>query len=196
VRIAIATISFLLAFTAANVARAQDARVETFQRVCIEARENFEASEVAALRRGWVTVSEDARPELERIFEFARNADSVETPIRRLQAYSNNQFTDTAIVLSEMIIQGRLINGCYVYDFAATEPLAPEIFVQIVGSPPTEAHFQPGLIVMQKWVAPSAFIGVATLRAGFVPAGSEAGEQVGIVGLALALTSVSQGRAQ
>ncbi len=176
----------------ATTAHAQDVRVATFQRVCIDAREGFAVGEATALRAGWIAVSERSRPELVRIFEFARTADTAETPISRLQAYANRQLEGVAVVLSEMTIQGRLINGCYVYDFAATEALAPEVFIQIVGSQPTEAHNRPGLVVMQKWVAPATLEGVATLRAGYVPQGSEAGEQVGIVGLALAITSFSQ----
>ena len=180
----------------ATAAHAQDARVDTFRSICINARESFATTEAAALSQGWVAVSETSRPELRRMFEFVRGAIPADVPVSALRAYGNERFADGAIVLTELTVQSQPVHGCYVYDFSATERIAPEVFVQIVGAEPTETQNLPGEIFLQKWIGPASLDGVASMRIGFIPRGSEAGAQVGLVGLSLALTSFSQTNAQ
>jgi hypothetical protein len=186
-----ALVAFLAMVGSASGAHAQDAVVQTFVSVCIEGRASFAVSEAAALRSGWVTVEEAHRPELQTLFGFVRSNLPVNTPVSQLQAYGSDQ-SNAVIVLTELTVQGHLVNGCYVYDFDATVPLAPEVFVQIMGEQPTESQSIPGEIVMQKWIGPAALEGVATLRVAFIVPGSESGRQTGLVGLALASTSFTR----
>ena len=186
-----ALVAFLAMVGSASGAHAQDAVVQTFVSVCIEGRASFAASEAVALRSNWVAVGEAHRPELQTLFGFVRSNIPANTPVSQLQAYGSDQ-SNAVIVLTELTVQGHLVNGCYVYDFDATAPLAPEAFVQIMGEQPTESQNIPGEIVMQKWIGPAAFEGIATLRVAFIVPGSESGRQTGLVGLALASTSFTR----
>jgi hypothetical protein len=189
VALAVAVITTLTGTTSAET---QDPRVDTFQRVCIESRTNYAASATAAEALGWAPASDAVRPELQRIFEIARGFDLGEASMSQLQAYNRAGEEGIFVVLSEITMQGRPLNGCYVYDFDAAQPIPPDVFTSLLGSPPNEAIHEPGIITSQKWVGPAALPNVATLRVAFVYEGGEAAQFGGFDGVALAITSMSQ----
>ena len=188
---ALLTAAVMMMMIGMESAEAQDIRVETFQHVCVEARTNYVASAAAAEALGWSPVTEAVRPELQRIFEVSRSFDLGEASMTRLQAYSRSGYESVFVVLSEVAMPSQLLNGCYVYDFDATEPIPSDLFTSLLGSPPNEAIHQAGIITSQKWIGPERLPNVATLRVAFIPEGSEAGQIGGFDGIALALTSLS-----
>jgi hypothetical protein len=176
----------------ASGAHAQDLRVDAFQQICLDARQNYATSAQAAGALGWTPTNESVRPELQRIFAIARTADTPATPMSELQAFGRADQTSVFLVLSELTVSGQLVNGCYLYDFAATAPVPSGIFVERLGVPANEAITEPSIVISQKWVRPAALPNVATLRVGYIPERSELVEAAGFNGVALAVTSMSQ----
>ena len=79
--------------------------------------------------------------------------------------------------------------GCYVYDFAATTPLAPELFNDWLGGPPAAQMNEPGNAVGYQWETPSTLPGTWDVYSTFIAEGGAGAKETGFSGLVMKITS-------
>jgi hypothetical protein len=161
-----------------------------FNDICIAGRESFAQTESRALAAGWTLAPDDIHPNVARIMAISRGASVPQASNVVMRAYAHPE-RPQYIVLTGMNVSGSPVNGCYIYDFGATQ--LPDLgALEASLGVPTERISEPGIVDSKKWVGPAALPSVATLRVGYFPLGSPAEAQLGFNGLVLALTSMSR----
>ena len=185
----IAAAAFLLA---ATPALAEDAHVSIFRSTCIDGRASYDATRQQATSGRWTAIAENANPNVARIMSTSRAAMAERgagSALRRSQVFSQ-PFQDHALylVLTE-VDTGRIVIGCYLYDFDATAPLTDNLF----GSPgtPTRAVNQGGM-VGNTWNEPPSLPGALTIRNIFAAPGSPAADAMHAPGLVLSTSSLAR----
>lgn len=162
---------------AVSVRVTDGAALAIFDEVCIEGRESFAQTESRALASGWTQVPDDVHPNVARIMAISRGAEVLGASNILMHAYAHSSRSQY-MVLTSLTVSGVPVNGCYIYDFGVSGLPEPSDLEASLGEP-SERTSQPGVVDAKKWVRPSPFPTVATLRMGYFPAGSPAVEQVG-----------------
>lgn len=165
------------------------AALALFNDICVEGRQSFAQTEARAAARGWVVAADGVHPATARIAAIARGSDIGASSVV-MHVYAHPQHAEY-VMLTDIVISGDRLNGCYVYDFqAAGIPDLTGLQARL-GAPP-ESTVQAGVIDSRHWTPPPALPSVATLRVGYIPQGSPAEPQAGFTGLAIAITSMSR----
>lgn len=170
--------------------------VGQFIDACIASRTSLADNKAAAEAAGWVTVADNANPELGSIIGFSNQAAA---DIR-----ANNGEFDSAVyqkpvdgVMHYLIVSDALIGygparenilGCYLYDFDAATPPDPDAVTTLVGAEPTAYQIDEDVASWQ-WNAPQKFPGVMDIYLTYVPDGSQYQTQYGFSGLVLQLNT-------
>lgn len=173
----------------ASTLQSSDPTLSIFSDVCVEGRQNFAESERRAIAAGWVVAPDDVNPSLAHIMSISRAAAS-QMPGGILHAYSHAGRSQY-IVLTSLVVSGIPANGCYVYNFGASQLPDVSAMEARLGAP-TEVTSQAGVAEIRAWTRPSALSDVAALRLAYFPPGSPAETQVGFSGLAFSMTSFSR----
>jgi len=169
-----------------------DIRVDTFREVCVSARANYATSRTAAVERGWTVVDGTQSAELQTVMRTARTAHAQGTVVQNLEAFGRGEGS-VYVMLSELVVDGTRVNGCYVYDFEASGAVPASAFADLLPDPPSDERNIEGVLMTQKWDRPRLLSGVVHIRSGYIPSGSPAVQSTGFDGLALTVTSVSVG---
>jgi len=170
--------------------------VSQFADACAAARTSFADNKAAAEGAGWVTVADNANPELGAIIGFSNQAAA--------DIKANNGTFDSAVyqkpvdgrmhylILSDALIdygpRRQNILGCYLYDFDATAAPDPEAVTALVGAEPTASQVDEDVSSWQ-WNQPQKFAGVMDIYLTFVPDESQYKAQYGFSGLVLQLNT-------
>lgn len=170
--------------------------VSQFADACTTARTTLADNKAAAEAAGWVTVADNANPELGSIIGFSNQAAA---DIR-----ANNGEFDSAVyqkpvdgVMHYLIVSDALIGygparenilGCYLYGFDAVTPPDPDAVTALVGAEPTAYQIDEDVASWQ-WNAPQKFPGVMDIYLTYVPDGSQYQTQYGFSGLVLQLNT-------
>jgi hypothetical protein len=190
VRIEITSLlSGLLAFAAVVPALAgSDARVEAFRTACIPDRQDFEAILVRASPDGWKLVTGEAHPALKAV--LAASVDPGASGSNSIRAFREEIAGRPTFLVTSRVTSGQyVLVGCYLYDFAATTPLAPELFNDWLGGPPAAEMNEPGNAVGYQWETPQTLPGTWDVYATFIAEGGAGARETGFSGLAMKITS-------
>jgi len=177
-----------LAIAAVPVAAASDARVEAFRAACISDRQDFEAILVRASSDGWQVVTGEADPALKTV--LAASADPDAGSSNSIRAFRKKIDGRPTFLVTSRVTSGQyVLVGCYLYDFAATTPLAPELFNDWLDGPPAAEMNEPGNAVGYQWETPKALPGTWDVYATFIAAGGSGAKETGFSGLVMKITS-------
>jgi hypothetical protein len=139
-----------VAIAAVPVSAASDARVEAFRAACISDRQDFEAILVRASSGGWKVVTGEADPALKAV--LAASADPAAGSANSIRAFRKEIDGRPTFLVTSRVTSGQyVLVGCYLYDFTATTPLAPELFNDWLGGPPAAEMNEPGNAVGYQW---------------------------------------------
>jgi hypothetical protein len=124
---------------------------------------------------------------------LAKSAQAGQNPDIRLSvATYQRQIGERSYYLAVVLAGSTLVDlvGCYLYDFAADQPMMPRLLIDWLEGVPNETKYVPGTIIASKWDQPTGLPGTIDVFTAFVPAGSGLVSEVGFSGLVLKLTSV------
>jgi hypothetical protein len=190
-RCVLAGTAWLLLGAAALADTTGDVRLDAFRDVCVPQRHDLAAMQALAATI-WSSVGDDADETLARVMEAARKGMTpapgekmigIAVPYRR-EIDGRPLF----LVLTNIRLEQAEINGCFLYDFAATVPLDAALVSGWLKESPTETVNEPGVMEGNTWTA-AEYPGVVDLRSGFIPPGSPAQAIAGFSGVALALSA-------
>jgi hypothetical protein len=203
IRAAIAAVLFAPLSTTQGAAQpAPDPRLAAFEAACLDGYRNPEIRAAVIAAAGWSPVADNVDPALGRLMAISREAmvqsEEEDGFAGSISAYGRRLAGGEAyLVTTELDMAadaGRKIDllGCYLYDFAADAPLPVSLITFRFDERPAEVVDQPGVIVAQVWNI-ERIEGVWELRSTFIPPGSPAAGVTGFTGLAISLTSTSEG---
>lgn len=177
-----------LASAAVAASPANDTRVEAFRAACIPDRQDFEAILVRASSAGWKVVTGEADPALKTV--LATSADPAASSSNSIRAFRKEIDGRPTFLVTSRVTSGQyVLVGCYLYDFAATTPLAPELFNDWLGGPPAAEMNQPGNAVGYQWQTPQTLPGTWDVYATFIAEGGAGAKETGLSGLVMKITS-------
>jgi hypothetical protein len=170
--------------------------VSQFAEACTTARTSHADNKAAVEAAGWVTVADNAHPELGSIIGFSNQA--------AVDIRANNGEFESAVyqkpigeVMHYLIVSDALIGygparenilGCYLYNFdSATQP-DPEAVTVLTGVKPTAYQVDQDVASWQ-WNAPQKFAGVMDIYLTYVPEESQYRTQYGFSGVVLQLNT-------
>ena len=183
----------LLAATGPGPAQANAysaAFVDAFAKACAPQRESYDGSLAQARSEGWSPVDVASNDELAAVMgksdagldearaeglamDFRYQAFAREIDGRQLHLLVSYAESD---VIDEV--------GCYLYDFAASEPVDRAAVSGFIGAEPTEVLDDPG-IVSAVWAPPASMPRTLDTYLTYIPAGSEHVEAGGFDGVVL-----------
>ena len=167
---------------------ATDARVAAFRATCIPDRQDFEAILVRASADGWKVVTGDADPELKAVLDAS--LDGSAGTGSAIHSFRKDIDSRAIFLVASRVTFGRyILVGCYLYDFAATTPLAPELFNDWLGGPPAAQMNEPGNAVGYQWETPKTLPGTWDVYATFIAEGGAGQKEIGFSGLVMKITS-------
>jgi hypothetical protein len=177
-----------VAIAAVPVSAASDARVEAFRAACISDRQDFEAILVRASSDGWKVVTGESDPALKAV--LAASADSAAGSSNSIRAFRKEIDGRPTFLVTSRVTSGQyVLVGCYLYDFTATTPLAPELFNDWLGGPPAAEMNEPGNAVGYQWETPQTLPGTWDVYATFIAEGGAGAKETGFSGLVMKITS-------
>jgi hypothetical protein len=177
-----------VAIAAVPVSAASDARVEAFRAACISDRQDFEAILVRASSDGWKVVTGEADPALKAV--LAASAGSAAGSSNSIRAFRKEIDGRPTFLVTSRVTSGQyVLVGCYLYDFTATTPLAPELFNDWLGGPPAAEMNEPGNAVGYQWETPQTLPGTWDVYATFIAEGGAGAKETGFSGLVMKITS-------
>jgi hypothetical protein len=177
-----------VAIAAVPVSAASDARVDAFRAACISDRQDFEAILVRASSDGWKVVTGETDPALKAV--LAASADSAAGSANSIRAFRKEIDGRPTFLVTSRVTSGQyVLVGCYLYDFTATTPLAPELFNEWLGGPPAAEMNEPGNAVGYQWETPQTLPGTWDVYATFIAEGGAGAKETGFSGLVMKITS-------
>jgi hypothetical protein len=177
-----------VAIAAVPVSAASDARVEAFRAACISDRQDFEAILVRASSGGRKVVTGEADPALKAV--LAASADPAAGSANSIRAFRKEIDGRPTFLVTSRVTSGQyVLVGCYLYDFTATTPLAPELFNDWLGGPPAAEMNEPGNAVGYQWETPQTLPGTWDVYATFIAEGGAGAKETGFSGLVMKITS-------
>jgi hypothetical protein len=177
-----------VAIAAVPVSAASDARVEAFRAACISDRQDFEAILVRASSGGWKVVTGEADPALKAV--LAASADPAAGSANSIRAFRKEIDGRPTFLVTSRVTSGQyVLVGCYLYDFTATTPLAPELFNDWLGGPPAAEMNEPGNAVGYQWETPQTLPGTWDVYATFIAEGGAGAKETGFSGVVMKITS-------
>jgi hypothetical protein len=177
-----------VAIAAVPVSAASDARVEAFRAACISERQDFEAILVRASSDGWKVVTGESDPALKAV--LAASAGSAAGSSNSIRAFRKEIDGRPTFLVTSRVTSGQyVLVGCYLYDFTATTPLAPELFNDWLGGPPAAEMNEPGNAVGYQWETPQTLPGTWDVYATFIAEGGAGAKETGFSGLVMKITS-------
>jgi hypothetical protein len=177
-----------VAIAAVPVSAASDARVEAFRAACISERQDFEAILVRASSDGWKVVTGETDPALKAV--LAASTDSAAGSANSIRAFRKEIDGRPTFLVTSRVTSGQyVLVGCYLYDFTATTPLAPELFNDWLGGPPAAEMNEPGNAVGYQWETPQTLPGTWDVYATFIAEGGAGAKETGFSGLVMKITS-------
>jgi hypothetical protein len=179
----VAAVSLLAA--AADPA-ADRALLQAFEAPCRHVRD-FAKIKAGALAGGWAEIAEDADPRVARLSKLGR--DEVGSEGKLYGATYRRSHAGRAVFLIVSRFEdkdGVWGNGCRVYDFDASEAIAPETAEAWIGKPPTGTQVVPGGTkhLWEPWVSGQSF------ELNYMPAGGEVEQRFGLRGVILVAQAI------
>ncbi len=189
--------SLMLAAPAANAA-GDNAIVDAFGKACLPERLSFEKSSTRAEAIGWKQVLQSDNPELANViakgvaaandpenpdWKMAYSLFSKQTGNRRLYLVVTRFYAPEVLTLI----------GCYVYDFNASKPIAPEAVSKLLDhtiaystlDKTGDAYIDPSQIVSYVWGPPPSLPRQFDTYLSFIPENSPLVEKTGFSGIVL-----------
>lgn len=160
-----------------------------FKGLCTPDLTNTETLLKTARSQGWQPVTPDADPQLKKVLAMSQSS---KVKPKRLRPLGKTTKAGTIFaVLTGVELQGRSFNGCYVYDFSATERVKTQALASWIGIPPTQSRDHSG-VFGERWKLPKKFPGYVMIKNGYFAASSIATKQMGLTGVALAATAAAK----
>ncbi|MGH1419512.1 MAG: hypothetical protein ACRBCJ_11705 [Hyphomicrobiaceae bacterium] len=160
-----------------------------FKALCTPDLTNTENLFKTARSQGWQPVTPDVDPQLKQVLAMSQSS---KVKPKRLRPLGMKTKAGTFFaVLTGVEIQGRNFNGCYVYDFSATERVETQAMASWIGTPPTQSRNHGG-VFGERWKLPKKFPGYVMIKNGYFAASSIATKQTGLTGVALAATAAAK----
>ena len=169
-----------------------DSRAIAFRDDCASSLNDYAKTQRTVLASGWKSVESDKHPELEAVMSFAQKLDPNLIAKSEFQSYVKDlDGIAIYLVLAHVPFEEKFLNGCYVYGFDDSKIDRSSVISVWLGADPTETVNHPGLIQQNKWIGPTKFPHLATVRVGAIPDGSSVADETGFSGAIWAATSVS-----
>ena len=168
-----------------------DPRVDAFRAACIPDRQNYEGLKARALAEGWAPVRAGVNAELDAMLGRSEAVEFEPGMDAALASYAARVAGgDAYLILTSVTSEPIDLIGCYLYDFAATEPIPPEVVSEWLGAPPSETVDEPSVIVGQTWETPALLPGAWDVYLAYLPEGGGASDFAGFSGVLIKITSV------
>lgn len=183
------TIAIGFCFQAA--AAATDPRIDAFRETCIADRQDYDALKEHALAEGWAPAGAGVDAELDALLAESATIELDPGMSAMLESYLKTVAGgDTYLVLTYFESEQANLVSCYVYDFTATAPIAPDAITDWLGAPPSDVVDQPSVIIGYTWSAPERLPGTWDVFLTFLPEGGPASAMTGFSGLLIKITSI------
>lgn len=171
---------------------------ETFRAACVPQRLSYEGTIAEAVGLGWARFDPVGHPEFGAV--MAKSAEALKDAGEDLpgMSYRHETFAreveGRALHLVVSFMESEYLDavGCYLYDFAATEPVAAATVTNILGIKPAQAH-RDETMVAYVWGPPPSMPRTLDTYLIFVPAGSPYAEQAGFDGQVLKFSTSAAG---
>ncbi len=166
-----------------------DVRFEAFRDVCVDDRHDYAALQIRVLAEGWRPAGARDHPELEALLGRSAALELAGDAGASLESYGKPVGTTNAyLVLTHLVSEQIDLVGCFLYDFAAAEPIDPDIISAWIGAAPSDTVDQPDVIIGHSWNAPESLPGTWDVYLAFLPEGSAAAAEAGVSGIGLRIT--------
>ena len=188
--------SFAAMLALAATAAEADARVDAFQSVCIEDRQDYDALTVTVIKAGWDEAVPGDHQELDALLQAAADSLAEEEAEDYLTGYKLAAFKkpldQRMVYLLLTRIDSEYIDlvSCSLYDLDGDQPINPFLISEWLGQVPGERINQPGVISAQTWGSPEKLPGTWDVYSAFLPEGGAASALTGFSGTLLKITSV------
>ena len=165
--------------------------VETFREACVPERLNYERTVGLAKTLGWVAVEPSSHPEFAKVMEHSAKrleeakADGLELSFRHVALARKVESRDLHLIVS--FAESEFLDqiGCYLYDFAATEPVDAAAVGQMLGIAVPAQSMETEEIVSHVWGPPPKMARTLDTYLTYIPAGSPHVEKTGFDGVVL-----------
>ena len=172
-------------------AAATDPRIEAFRDACIADRQDYAALKQRALAEGWTPARPGMDAELDALLAESATVELDPGMSAMLETYLKTVAGGEAfLVLTYFESEQANLVSCYVYDFTATEPIAPDAISDWLGAPPSDVVDQPSVIIGYTWGTPERLPGTWDVYLAFLPEGGAASVMTGFSGLLIKITSI------
>lgn len=178
-----------------------EAFVAAFGEVCIPERLSYEGTVALAGQSGWTLVMPGANEPFDRFIEHAETllqeeiADEPDFYHGSDGAWFTREIGGRPHLLAVSLLLTEFMDtaGCYLYDFAATEPIDPEPLTRLLGRPmgyttdggDPDYAVDPAELVSMVWGPPPALPRTGDTYLTFIPEGSPHAARIGFTGLML-----------
>lgn len=171
---------------------------EAFRAACVPQRLSYEGTLQQARAEGWIGFDPAEHPEFGAV--MAKSAEALEDAGEDLpgMSYRHETFAREIdgrglhLVVSFMESEYLDAVGCYLYDFAAIEPIPASAVSNILGVKPGQTH-RDETMVAYVWGPPPSMPRTLDTYLIFVPAGSPHAEQAGFDGQVLKFSTSAPG---
>lgn len=174
-RIAAAATVIFTAPALGQDAPAADPLLDVFVESCMPAallRPSFAEIAGHVAESGWMMVESDDDPELAAL--MARAEEGLETDSGFMAEAFARDLDGRRLHLVVSVVGSDFgeIGSCYLYDFAADEPIPAETVTALVGSDPFQLVDEPDVVVSGTWAPSATFPGIFELTQTLIPDGS------------------------
>ena len=164
--------------------------VETFREACVPERLSYEGTVGHARALGWVAVEPSSHPEFAKVMEHSAKgleeakADGLELSFRQVSLVRKVESRDLHLIVS--FTESEFLDqiGCYLYDFAATEPVPAADVSAMLGAEIAQS-METAQITSHVWGPPPSMPRTLDTYLTYIPAGSSHVEQTGFDGVVL-----------
>jgi len=165
--------------------------VETFREACVPERLSYEGTVGHARALGWATVEPSSHPEFAKVMEHSAKgleeakADGLELSFRQVSLVRTVESRDLHLIVSFTGSEYLDQIGCYLYDFAATEPVDAAAVGRMLGIAAPAQSMETAEITSHVWGPPPSMPRTLDTYLTYIPAGSPHVEQTGFDGVVL-----------
>ena len=165
--------------------------VEAFRETCVPERLSYEGTVGHAKALGWVAVEPPSHPEFAKVMEYSAKgleeakADGLELSFQQVSLARRVESRDLHLIVSFTGSEYLDQIGCYLYDFAATEPVDAAAVGQMLGIAAPAQSMETAEITSHVWGPPPSLPRTLDTYLTYIPAGSPHVEQTGFDGVVL-----------
>lgn len=165
--------------------------VETFRETCVPERLSYEGTVGHARALGWMAVEPSSHPKFAKVMEHSAKGleeaktDGMELSFQQVSLVRTVESRDLHLIVSFTGSEYLDQIGCYLYDFAATEPVDAAAVGRMLGIAAPAQSMETAEITSHVWGPPPSMPRTLDTYLTYIPAGSPHVDQTGFDGVVL-----------